>query len=233
MINSNYKVFKKIKFFVCFIFSLSILSCGSFSSTGYVSNDGIYGKKQSANKNTNGGLYYKNYFDQKAEEYGLTETNNDSIVTDVNNYSSSTNSSKLSYSNSYGSWGDSPSSINFIYRDNPYYGSYWSGFYSPYSLNSWYNYNYPFYNSFYSWGYPYERYVRYSYWDYMFRPWGYGNYWGYGGYWGGYNGYNNYYNQRDNNDIAFLLGLGYEDKSKSHYKSYVPKAKLNEIVKWR
>ena len=38
---------------------------------------------------------------------------------------------------------------------------------------------------------------------------------------------------RDNNDIAFLLGLGYEDKSKSHYKSYVPKAKLNEIVKWR
>ena len=38
---------------------------------------------------------------------------------------------------------------------------------------------------------------------------------------------------RDNNDIAFLLGLGYEDKSKLHYKSYVPKAKLNEIVKWR
>jgi hypothetical protein len=202
MINSIFNVLQKVRYFFGFSFIISFISCGSFNSTGYVSNDGIYEKKVSVD-NTQKGPYYKNYFDQKAEEYGLNDTVNDSIVTDINSYSSQTNSSKLAYSDSYGSWGDNPTSINFIYRDNPLYASYWGGLYNPYSMN-WYDPYSSFYNPFYSWGYyPYERYGRYGYWNFMFRPWGYSNYWGYGG------AYNNYSlgNERySNNNIAYMSG---------------------------
>ena len=34
-------------------------------------------------------------------------------------------------------------------------------------------------------------------------------------------------------DIAFLLGIGYKDESKHHYKSMVPKSNIEEIIKWR
>jgi len=34
------------------------------------------------------------------------------------------------------------------------------------------------------------------------------------------------------NDIAFLLGIGYKDETKHQYKTYVPKADIDEIVKW-
>ena len=34
-------------------------------------------------------------------------------------------------------------------------------------------------------------------------------------------------------DIAFLLGLGYGDKEKHNYQSYVEKPLLDEIIKWR
>ena len=32
---------------------------------------------------------------------------------------------------------------------------------------------------------------------------------------------------------AFLLGIGYEDKSKTHYKSWIKKPTKDEIVKWQ
>ena len=203
MINSYYKIFQKVKLFCFFLFSLTFLSCGSFSNTGYLSSDGIYGTKSqvstSQNGNNQNGIYYKNYFDQKAQEYGLNNKVNDSIITDVSSYSNTTNSSNLAYTNSYGSWGDNPSSINFVYNDmfRPYLG----GYYGPYYMNSWYNYYYsPFYSPFYSWHYyPYERYGMYNYWNFMFRPWGYSGYGGYGGY------YDSYYRYNENN-IAFMNG---------------------------
>tara|TARA_Y100000287_G_scaffold174086_1_gene162609 strand:- start:461 stop:712 length:252 start_codon:yes stop_codon:yes gene_type:complete len=34
-------------------------------------------------------------------------------------------------------------------------------------------------------------------------------------------------------NIAFLLGIGYKDNTKHHYKSYIPKPNVDEIVKWR
>ncbi|MDG1831057.1 MAG: hypothetical protein P8I85_04970, partial [Flavobacteriaceae bacterium] len=199
MINSYYKIFQKIKFFSFFLFSMTFLSCGSFSTSGYLASDGIYGTKNQVKTNQNG-IYYKNYFDQKAQEYGLNNQVNDSIITDVNSYSNTTNGSNVAYTNSYGSWGDNPT-INFIYRDSPFYGSYWGNYYQPYYMHSWYNYFYsPFYSPF-SWHYyPYERYGRYNYWDFMFRPWGYGGYLGYGGY------YDSYYNRYNENNIAFMNG---------------------------
>ena len=182
MINSTFKVILKTKFVFCLFLTLTIISCGSFNSNGYTSEDGIYGNKPAKETNQNG-LYYKNYFDQKAEEYGLNESNNDSIVTDINSYSSQTTGTKLAYSGSKGAWGDNPTSINFIYRDNPLNSSYWSPFYNPYYSS--------FYSPFNSFGY--GMYGGFGYWDYMFRPWGYRGYYGYGSYYGGYGGYGGYY----------------------------------------
>ena len=38
---------------------------------------------------------------------------------------------------------------------------------------------------------------------------------------------------KKSNDISFLLGFGYKDHNKVHYKTKVLKSKLDEIVKWR
>lgn len=170
MISHTSNSFKNINFLLFIIFSLLCLGCGSFSSSGYVSSDGIYGTKNSVKSNNNRS-YYKNYFEQKADEYGLNTNSNDSIITDTSTYTSKANNTNLSYNNSYGSWGDNPSSINIIYQNNSYYDSFWGNYYQPYYMGSWYN-NY-YYNPFYSWGYPYEMYRGYGYWDYMYRPWGY------------------------------------------------------------
>lgn len=38
---------------------------------------------------------------------------------------------------------------------------------------------------------------------------------------------------KNSNDIAFLLGIGYADKTKYQYKSWVDKPKIEEIIKWK
>ena len=38
---------------------------------------------------------------------------------------------------------------------------------------------------------------------------------------------------KNSNDIAFLMGIGYGDKTKHQYKSWVEKPLLSEIVKWK
>ena len=125
MINLNLKVFDRLRNISFLLFSFSIVSCNSFYSTGYSSSDGIYGEPKNDNVATNqNGTYYKNYFDQKAEQYGLNNKSNDSILTDTNSYTSSVNSSNLTYTDSHGSWGDNPDSINIIYK-NYYPDLYW------------------------------------------------------------------------------------------------------------
>ena len=63
--------------------------------------DGIYGNNSEVSVNNS--AFYKNYFEQKSDELGLNSSINDSVLTDINSYSSNTN---ISYSNSNGSWGD-------------------------------------------------------------------------------------------------------------------------------
>ena len=80
MINTINTIFNKTKLFLLILLMLVFTSCGSFNSSGFTSNDGIYTKNKSNvdnNSNTNG-LYYKDYFDQKAQEYGLNTEANDS-----------------------------------------------------------------------------------------------------------------------------------------------------------
>ena len=161
------------------------VGCGPFNSIESFESDGIYDNNNIKVNQNNNSTYYKNYFDQKYLEYGFDNKINDSILTDISNYSSNTN---ISYNDSNGAWGDNPDSVNIIFRDryiyNPYmnyypfgYYDYYSSWYSPYYNRSWlglgYGYNpwrfrhWGFYNDFYgynyrNWYYPYYNYPLYS-----------------------------------------------------------------------
>ena len=203
MINIYKTSIKKIKSISLLLLLLIFTSCGTLNSDNYTSNDGIYNGKENASTTNSNGVYYKDYFDQKAQEYGLNTTTNDSIITDINSYSSATNTD-ITYNNSYGSWGDSPDSVNIKFRDRNFMGAYWSSFYSPHYMNSWYMnpWGYNSYNPFY---YPYGNYGRYNYWDYIFNPYGYGRY---GGYYDSIYYLNNHSNNFRNNDksTAYMNG---------------------------
>ena len=125
--------------------SLAFLSCGPFSSYNYNNSDGIYGSDTQNTSNQNG-LYYKNYFDQKAQQLGVTNNPNDSILTDIDSYSSAYVDTNIEYKKSNGSWGDNPGSINFINNSfYPDHAFYWSSFHRPYYMGSWYSpYYYPY-----------------------------------------------------------------------------------------
>ena len=75
---------------------------------------------------------------KKYSEYGFDNQINDSVLTDISNYSSNSN---VTYNNSNGSWGDNPTSINIIFRDryiyDPYINYYPFGYYDYY--RSWYS----------------------------------------------------------------------------------------------
>lgn len=171
----------------CFFLIFSFSSCGTLSSYNISSNDGIYSSdnkilNNQASNNQNG-LYYKNYFDQKAIDMGIPNIDNDSIITDIDLYSDT----QIKYQNSFGSWGDNPNSVNILYNNYyPRYGFYWDNFYRPYYMNSWYDpfYN-PYYSPYYSWNYYYP-YGRFGYINFMYRPWLYSRNYGYPPYYGGF-----------------------------------------------
>ena len=198
---------------IAFIF----VGCGPFNTIDSFESDGIYDNNNMKVSQNNNGIYYKNYFDQKYQEYGFDNQINDSVLTDISNYSSNTN---LTYNNSNGSWGDNPTSINFIFRDryiySPYSNYYPFGYYDYY--NSWYS---PYYNrSWLGWGYGYNSW-RFRHWGfyndfygYNYRNW---NYWNYPYY--NYPLYGDpYYQRNDNSNIAYMNGRrNSNNTSKSGY----------------
>ena len=155
MKKTNFKFLKLQIKLLFFVISLSFVSCGPLSSYNLSSNDGIYSSDNkivnNQTPNNQNGLYYKNYFDQKAQDIGIPGTTIDSIITDIDSYSNT----QVKYQNSFGSWGDNPDAVNIVY--NNYYprnGFYWSNFYRPYYMNSWYDPFYsPYYSPYYSWNY--------------------------------------------------------------------------------
>jgi hypothetical protein len=166
-----------------------------------ISSDGLYGSNVDVASNNS--AFYKNYFEQKSDELGINSSINDSVLTDINSYSSNTN---ISYTNSNGSWGDNPSSVNIIFRDRYVYQPYMN--YYPYGYNWYDNYISNSWNRWYSpWGFNYPRYGN-----------GYGNRYGYGygygyGMWNNwwhpyYNGpdYNDPYYYRNDNRVAYMNG---------------------------
>ncbi|MGS0524782.1 hypothetical protein ACU8V7_05855 [Zobellia nedashkovskayae] len=203
---------------LCTLTGIVAVSCGSYQSTSYYDNDGIYSSdnqvsverqarpqqtRQQAQANDEP---YSDYFGQQADQYD--QALDGEIFTDVDSYSSGTAQDSISggeltdyYNNDndyagYAGWGDNATSVEISVYDNGWngYGGFaWS---SPWLFNS------------YGWGgYGYGGF--YNPWRNRYRPWGWGGFgygYGYGGYsgfgWGGYgtwcppygyyNGYNNY-----------------------------------------
>ena len=182
---------------ILLLFTLSLISCGPLNTINSNNSDGIYGNNVNVESSSNNGTFYKNYFEQKSNELGLNPSLNDSIITDVNSYSSNTN---VSYNNSNGSWGDSPTSINIIFRDRTIYTPYMN--YNPYGYNRYGNYHSSYWNWYSPWG---LNYYRYGY--------GYGSRYGNGYMWNNwwhpyYNGpdYNDPYYYRNENRVAYMNG---------------------------
>ena len=187
-----------MRYLILLLFTISLISCGPLNSINTNSSDGIYGNNVEVSSNNS--AFYKNYFEQKSDELGINSSINDSVLTDINSYSSNTN---VSYTNSNGSWGDNPTSVNIIFRDRyvykPYMNYYPYGYnwYDNYISSNWYRWRSP-------WGFNYPRYGN-----------GYGYGYGYGyGMWNNwwwhpyYNGpdYNDPYYYRNDNRVAYMNG---------------------------
>ena len=194
-----------------------LISCGPLNTINTNNNDGIYVSNDDFSNNNSS--FYKNYFEQKSNELGINSSVNDTIVTDINNYSSNTN---ISYSNSNGSWGDNPSSVNIIFRDRYVYSPYMYNY--DYGYN-WYNNYYPYYNPYSYWNW--NR-INHSPWGFNFPGYGYGygytNRYGYGmwnNWWHPYYNYpmsnGNIYERNKYSNIAYMKGKRgssiYKDKN--------------------
>ena len=165
-------------------------SCAQLNNLNADNDDAIYGNKVKSKS----GLYYKDYFAQKAQELNIQSRDSDDVLlTDIDSYISNPDTD-LIYNQSYGSWGDDPSSFNLIVNNYNYpslYNRYYFGY------RGWYNYPFS-----YSWLPPYFGYEPYG-WSYY--P--YFNYWSYYR-WNPY--YNNYpyysYNNYYNRNVAYMNG---------------------------
>lgn len=198
-----------------------ISSCGSYQSTSYYGEDGIYGSSDTPRvevgsnnsisvpqkkQNTQKDSYYKDYFAEKAAEYDYINDENVDVFTDANTYSSLELGANNSHENissnaSYGAWGDNPTKINIHLYSNPRpYYLYW-GYAYPWYFNDYY------YDSFYDPFYyrNYHRYYGYRGWRPYYSPYDryyYRNHWGY--HHGHQSYHNRYYQYRSN--VSYVSG---------------------------
>lgn len=180
---------------ICFM--ILFVSCGSFNTSSFVSSDGLY-SDESTTKSKIQSSYYKNYFQEKINEF---EKN---IYTDTISLSNYVNSSNISYTNSKPSWGDIPDkkTININYHDNFYFNRYLGyGYFHDFGFDH-YFWHSPYY--YYNW-YPY---YSYRYWGSRYYPYGYWRPYTYFPYrynWSNYYGYYPY-NYNNNNQISINSG---------------------------
>ncbi len=205
------KLYSHLNLFLINIILLMLAGCGSFNSSSLVSSDGIYSNE--SNKENSTSKYYENYFKDKALELENDFVFNDSLIS--NNEFITSND--INYSSSNPSWGDIPTSVDYVIDYNPYrnrffgysygyggyygmypYYGYWNAGHSYYSMRNWYRYGwmggfYPFYYNY----YPYN-------WFGRIMPFGYRNrYSSYSSF--GNSPYDNYLN-RDYNNVSYNKG---------------------------
>lgn len=134
---------------ISLILSLFLVSCGSFESVSY--HDGVYGERSNINDRpveqaneqqapatyqNDSGSYYQALFAQKAADYGAINSQQDSIFTNVENYSTQSYDQSnpdytSNYGGGYGAWGENPSQVNINIIDN---GFGWGGGFGPWGL---------------------------------------------------------------------------------------------------
>lgn len=163
---TNYFSSQKISIYSLFgILGLLITSCGSYQSTSYYDNDGVYGtnnKQQRTTETNPQNNLYKDYFGSLQEDNKEPE-----VFTDVENYSSKYDGVEQNQTqtdqNNYTAWGSNATTTVVVYDNfgwnnywnwnigwgwNSWYGPSWgwNSWYNPYSWNGWYG-NYWYGNS--------------------------------------------------------------------------------------
>jgi len=195
------------------IFILIILaSCGSFDSSSLVSSDGIYSGNESSKEILKPKSdYFKNYFSDESSKYDLNLLESDSLNFD----SYLISSDDIVYSDNNPSWGDIPTSVDYVLDYRGY--NYRSRFYSPYFsyYDPFYRYHYPYavnpYFFRYSYGgwYPYMSFGYFSpYYYYAFNSPYYNPYWRWGrrGWYDNLYGYDIHDNYRNNTNVSYNRG---------------------------
>ena len=195
------------------IFILIILaSCGSFDSSSLVSSDGIYSRNESSKEILKPKSdYFKNYFSDESNKYDLNLLESDSLNFD----SYLISSDDIVYSDNNPSWGDIPTSVDYVLDYRGY--NYRSRFYSPYFsyYDPFYRYHYPYavnpYFFRYSYGgwYPYMSFGYFSpYYYYAFNSPYYNPYWRWGrrGWYDNLYGYDIHDNYRNNTNVSYNRG---------------------------
>ena len=195
------------------IFILIILgSCGSFDSSSLVSSDGIYAGNESSKEILKPKSdYFKNYFSDESSKYDLNLLESDSLNFD----SYLISSDDIVYSDNNPSWGDIPTSVDYVLDYRGY--NYRSRFYSPYFsyYDPFYRYHYPYavnpYFFRYSYGgwYPYMSFGYFSpYYYYAFNSPYYNPYWRWGrrGWYDNLYGYDIHDNYRNNTNVSYNRG---------------------------
>jgi hypothetical protein len=127
---------------------LTLISCGSYQGTSYYASDGIYGVETELRtrpvqpKANSNGVYYKDYFNNVADDYSSLDNPQDYAYTDTENYTSNNNSNANVSVNSQAPWGDRTSKTEIYYiNNNPwgyfnngwgFYGGNYNSFYDPF-----------------------------------------------------------------------------------------------------
>lgn len=158
-------------FYLVILIAFLHVQCGSYQGTSYYYADGIYNRElpPSATENTapdSSQNYYKNYFNNLAEQYG-SAPQEATVMTDVDGYASTTANSYAAADNQ--PWGAQTQRTNIYIYDNTRWGggpwnwgfNSWNWGFSPWGFNSW-GFNSPF-----------------NRWN---RPFGFGPSWGWGFY---------------------------------------------------
>ena len=208
----NKKLHINFKYLSSIFILFFLASCGSFDSSSLVSSDGIYAGNESSKEILKPKSdYFKNYFSDESSKYDLNLLESDSLNFD----SYLISSDDIVYSDNNPSWGDIPTSVDYVLDYRGY--NYRSRFYSPYFsyYDPFYIYNYPFavnpYFFRYSYGgwYPYMGFGYFPpYYYHAFNSQYYNPYlrWGRRGWYDNQYGYDIHDNYRNNTNVSYNRG---------------------------
>ena len=208
----NKKLHINFKYLSSIFILFFLASCGSFDSSSLVSSDGIYAGNESSKEILKPKSdYFKNYFSDESSKYDLNLLESDSLNFD----SYLISSDDIVYSDNNPSWGDIPTSVDYVLDYRGY--NYRSRFYSPYFsyYDPFYIYNYPFavnpYFFRYSYGgwYPYMSFGYFPpYYYHAFNSQYYNPYlrWGRRGWYDNQYGYDIHDNYRNNTNVSYNRG---------------------------
>ncbi|MGS2726749.1 hypothetical protein ACU8DI_09080 [Psychroserpens sp. BH13MA-6] len=193
----------KFPFYVALSLTFLLASCGSYQYVGY-SSDGIYDEEvvyeEATTVRVEDNNYYKDYFNEKSNQYDNIQNDDAAIFTDIDAYAGNYEDEVVEQEvqTGYAGWGAANQNVTINYYDNGWYNRGWGAFGIGWYNNYW-GLNSPF------WGWN-------SWYGYGWNNWGFGYGWNNWGYGFGYNGFwcppgyyygNGFYG---NNNLAYNYG---------------------------